>query len=253
MWFIAVAVVEMNAGADPYRYSRYQDNSAKNATFGNEQNGTNETQEENHEERQNRRRELRNQETQIRFGRFLILIGIGQGFIYAVQAAFLYLTLQEQTTSNKRAQRAYVCFEIEHNSLNVAAPATFKYRAQNVGQTPAYDVKVEMEWKGFDGNDVEWPKGEPFDYRGEETGTRRAIFPTERPHYSTYFPNHHLGMNFHHRLNQFFANQATIFVYGEISYRDAFDETHITEFCCKIATKPDGVKLVGYELHNDAH
>jgi hypothetical protein len=160
--------------------------------------------------------------------------------------------------------RAYVT--ILHDSVPNPhrPPNTFSVCLKNTGRTPAYHVKCHITWEFFPGEDVLWPKPEPFktaeeiEAEGESEGSSSSTLGAEMP--ATFdCPMGNKGtVTFDAARSMGLRQEATIFVYGEIRY-DTFGEDRATEFCFASIRLDNtdrgvpGLSFAAYSDHNHAN
>ena len=186
------------------------------------------------------------------------LLVIFTGLLFASTVLLWWHTRQLVLGADKTAERqlrAYVFLDPE-NEMTFVSPASttstieIEIHVRNTGLTPAYDV-VGESWVALD----VWPIPENFNFSGPPSGqpdNRFIIPPNSRIHYHTGTARPMTAQE----LAAMESGTACIYVYGRISYRDAFDKPRYTNFCYASTT----LHKLGYtktlamsDRHNDAN
>jgi len=156
--------------------------------------------------------------------------------------------------TEKRSLRAYV-FLVPDNEVTVdvfpskTAIGQIEVNVRNSGQTPAYDV-VANSWVALE----EWPPPSDFKYTGppDPKGDSRLILaPGGVQHYHTGTARPFTDQEW----QEIEAGTKSFYVYGSITYTDAFGYPRYTNFCLASAVGIDRVfknAIAHCPRHNDS-
>jgi hypothetical protein len=169
----------------------------------------------------------------------LVLVGIAQCILFYYQWRKMRETVEDARASTKRGLRAYVTIinpdygakgETELDLL----PIAFVIFIKNGGQTPAYKVVVNSEWKVFEGAELHWPEDLPFTVE-KVTRERRegavVLGSGEIEKSICDLLPHADGNIFQAAYERFKKAEVTLFIYGEVTYLDTYGDPQYTKFC----------------------
>jgi uncharacterized protein (UPF0333 family) len=117
----------------------------------------------------------------------------------------------------KRQLRAYVCVIAADMAFTKADAPEIEIRIKNCGMTPAYEVKL---WAGLAAG--KHPLNVPLDRPPDGFKMNQSGIEMIHPIFHTPIPAFLLPI--------LGTPQATLYVYGEITYRDAFKDERLTNF-----------------------
>jgi hypothetical protein len=157
--------------------------------------------------------------------------------------------------TEQRSLRAYIFLPPDNEIDVVAWPSTtsaseIQVNVKNMGQGPAYDA-IGRAWMGFD----VWPPPKNFNYGGppDPNGDSSVIIPPGG------IVHYHTGTARALTIDEMTELQAgtkTIYVYGNITYNDAFGHSRHTNFCLGSASgvhRTYKTAIARCPLNNDAN
>jgi hypothetical protein len=141
------------------------------------------------------------------------------------QSAVAQSTLRTMQDTACRQLRAYVNVD---SVLRVDDPGdvdrvgfAIQVEVRNSGQTPAYDL---FQWAKIEVR--EFPLADRMPIHCVDGGSRAILAPGAK---TVTFPAYRHGLS-QHEVDAILENQAAIYVYGEIDYRDTFGKRRLTQF-----------------------
>ncbi len=188
----------------------------------------------------------------------LVCVGIAQCLIYWRQAHLMRLAIEQSRKSSEVQLRAYISIDTQATDAGsvqqfneALAENIFLTFVENTGQTPAYDVRCHSTWTIFPGEDVQWPENvrfktvEEMDV-GTTKGSSSVIGAGHRCAFRCNTTSQRDGTTLTAALIRATAGALTVYIYGTITYRDAFSPTiRQTEFCARSFKRTVGFPVAG--------
>lgn len=186
------------------------------------------------------------------------------------------LSLKQATTSSKSAikharesaekgLRAYIAivnstYSNDNKDRTLFEPPNiYILHIENTGQTPAYNVKSNSTWDYVDGFDAKWPvektfkTAEEIDAETSGAGSRDTLGKGHEMRYRCVLSAKRNGLSITDAFQFAIDKKVTIFVYGTVTYTDAFKKDRYTNFCAAtVCFKPNEIHLSSYDQHNEA-
>ena len=165
------------------------------------------------------------------------------------QAVQLKATVAQMKDTAERQLRPYVVVrpgKVYMQNREAGLPLKWAPEILNTGQTPAYDLKcaVRLEFREFP-----LPVGSTFDVSVSEHDSQGTLGAGERM--DTPIPAGRMLTD--DELRGVKSRQGVaMYVYGSVTYRDTFDDTHHTNFCYYAAWDGANVRGEMSKQHNDA-
>jgi len=154
---------------------------------------------------------------------WLVLVGSIQFLALVTQAIVFYRTLRQMQDTDKRQLRAYLC--VDNARIKFYSPTLPEaiVTLKNCGKTPAYGAKYQIHlWVGphpLPKNTILPTPIEIVDEPSAVIGPGNAISLAHQKHPSVATPQTPLG-----------SPASTIYIYGTVAYRDAFQQERHTNF-----------------------
>jgi hypothetical protein len=176
------------------------------------------------------------------------------GFVTLLLWISTQLLVREAKATSRRQLRAYVFLDPAKEftfarKMSTAAAVEVEIHVKNLGATPAHEV-IGFAWVHLD----VWPLPQTFQFTGPIVGepSKKSVIP---PGAATHY---HTGAARPLTAEEMAAverGDLSIYIYGRIEYKDAFNRPHWTNFCfATTALGKEGFStaIAKCDRHNDA-